>query len=73
MIAENTVKSCPYCGGMDIELLQFDEDGEYAAIFCRGKSCRASGPLVEAEDDDNNEFDEGATYQKALAAWNIRN
>jgi hypothetical protein len=66
------VMSCPYCGSTEIELLQFDEDGEYAAIFCRMKNCRASGPVVDTEDDGNNEYDESATYAKALAAWNSR-
>ena len=66
------VMMCPFCGSTAIELLQFDEDGDYAAMFCRRKNCGASGPVVDAEHNDDNDFDEGATYPKALSAWNNR-
>jgi len=65
------IKPCPFCGSTAIECLQYDEDGYYAAIFCRKKECHASGPPVDAIHGED-EYDEEATYEKALEAWNLR-
>jgi Lar family restriction alleviation protein len=65
------IKSCPFCGGTKVECFQYDEDGDYAAIFCCRKNCRASGPPVDAIHGED-EYDEEATYDKALKAWNRR-
>ena len=67
----NEITPCPFCGGTAVECLQYDEDGDYAAMFCRKGNCRASGPPVDAIHGPD-EYDEEATQEKALVAWNKR-
>jgi Lar family restriction alleviation protein len=62
---------CPFCGGVEVECIQYDEDGDLAAIFCRKKNCGASGPPIDAIHGED-EYDEDASYDKALEAWNHR-
>jgi len=66
------IKPCPFCGGTTVECLQYDEDGDYAAIFCRKKECHASGPPVDAIHGEDEDDDEEMSYNKALEAWNLR-
>ena len=65
------IKPCPFCGGTEIKCIQYDEDGDYFAIFCRKKNCSASGPPVDAIHGED-EYDEAATTDRALEAWNRR-
>ena len=71
-VDKTVLKPCPFCGNVGTDFLQYDEDGEYAALFCTRKSCRASSPVVDTVRDENDEYDEDATFLKVAPLWNTR-
>lgn len=66
------IKACPFCGFDKAELVQYDEDGDYAALFCLNKKCSASGPSVDVRENANGCYDGKSTLREAVKAWNAR-
>ena len=66
----DTLKPCPFCGGISLRIDDSDEVFRYVVCF----DCSAQGPSTGTEDDDS-EFGSdyaAAAERDAIEAWNSR-